>query len=87
MTKQIVRCDESCGRGTRMNIRVLNLPQGKQETYFNCEHCGHKYTCYITDSKARQLQKKMRKTRNPLEKFYLQVQLKERMAKLKEELV
>ncbi|WP_026104993.1 hypothetical protein [Halalkalibacterium ligniniphilum] len=86
MNNQVVRCDD-CGRSTKMALQVRKYGQGMQETYFECEHCTKKYTCYVTDERARKLQKKLRNEKNPVIKFQLQAKLQERMIKLKRELM
>ncbi|WP_078428775.1 hypothetical protein [Alkalihalobacterium alkalinitrilicum] len=85
MQNQIVRCDE-CGRGTKINLKERKYGQGRREAYFTCEHCDHKYTSYVTDTRVRRWQVELNETTDAVQRFNLQLKIRERMQKLKTEL-
>ncbi|ARK32142.1 hypothetical protein BkAM31D_21110 [Halalkalibacter krulwichiae] len=86
MQGQTVRCDK-CRRGTKIDLEERKYGQGKRESYFKCEHCSHKYTTHVTDSRVRKWQQELRKTKDHIQKLRLQLKIGERMQILKNELL
>lgn len=41
-------CDK-CNHLTKITFKEANHPLGVIETYFTCEHCEERYTCFVTD--------------------------------------
>lgn len=57
-------CDE-CQNEITMNLQEYEHPAHKLknyvvETYFKCPHCQKKYIAYVTDKRARKMQKEIR---------------------------
>ena len=78
-------CD-NCNYITDIVYREEKLPNDIKHTYFDCEHCYHRYTCFVTDSKVRKMQRK-----KPSlvwdKRLELQEQINQRMSHLKHNLV
>ena len=52
-------CDK-CNYITDIDFKVQNHSKGIQETYFICEHCLERYTCFVTDARVRDMQQSLR---------------------------
>lgn len=90
MSKPLQGTCDSCNQVTKIDFKMLQHPRGIQETYFKCEHCDTKYTCFVTDEKARKLQKKKSRLvgyRYTNNRIRLQDEISQRMTKLKRELL
>lgn len=101
-------CDE-CNKDFRIIPREHKHTYHIIETYFRCIHCGKRYTSFVMDKEARQLQKEIKEfskqkrkidyTKMTEEEYMqavddhhekleaLQQELKERMDKLKEQVI
>lgn len=79
-------CD-NCNQITKIEFKQAQHPKGIQETYFMCEQCNKRYTCFVTDNKVRGMQKQLQqKGGRQNGRGKLHNDIKERMAKLKYEL-
>jgi len=84
-------CD-SCNQITKIEFKQVQHPKGIQETYFKCDQCHKRHTCFVTDSTVRRWQGKEDVNR-PLEEHErlpkganIQDEINERMSRLKYEL-
>lgn len=95
MPKLIQATCDNCHQITKVVFKKRYLPKSIQETYFNCQECNKKYTCFVTDNKVRDLQKKLAQLRAlppskyPVEEEVLrsQEEVNQRMYKLKSDLI
>ncbi|WP_099157280.1 hypothetical protein [Virgibacillus ndiopensis] len=81
-------CD-NCNYITDIKYKEEQLSRGIKHTYFVCEHCNKRYTCFVTDPKVRQLQKKIRRLtghRNRSVRIRMMELVNERMTELKQEI-
>lgn len=55
MSKPVMAvCDnEDCGKIADVNYKKAKHLNGIEETYFECEHCFQRYTCFVTDTWVR----------------------------------
>ena len=90
MTRPILATCNHCENITTIEYKTKKHPKGLTETYFNCMVCNHHYTCFVTDKKVREMQKKAKNLRmvskfrdvtNELQS--LQEKINERMERLK----
>ncbi|MEX3713640.1 hypothetical protein ABFV99_14700 [Cytobacillus horneckiae] len=75
-------CD-NCGDLTRIKYQRNEYPRGLQETYFKCESCDKKFSCFVTDGKVRKMQKDIRKEKDTLVRYNMQTEISTRMKELK----
>lgn len=94
MTRPILATCNQCQNVTTINYQTKKHKGGLQETYFKCVVCNHHYTCFVTDKKVREMQKKAKNLRmvskfrdvtNELQS--LQEKINSKMKRLKEELI
>lgn len=52
-----------CEEKTKVRFKEKQHPRGVKETYFRCEHCNERYSCFVTDGKVRKLQKEIDRIR------------------------
>lgn len=76
-------CD-NCGMETEVIFDERDIGEGFEETFFRCDKCNVKYTCFITDEYVRSLHKKLERTDDIAEVTKLRNEVNERMKKLKE---
>jgi phage terminase large subunit GpA-like protein len=90
MTRPILATCNHCQNITTINYQTKKHKSGLIETYFKCMVCNHHYTCFVTDKKVREMQKKAKNLRmvskfrdvtNELQS--LQEKINERMERLK----
>lgn len=67
-----------------MEVKFTVKKHGQlEETYFTCDHCGARTTCFVTDNTVRTMQKEMRSLVGRDKRRSLQAEINERKAKLK----
>ncbi|MGG3800447.1 hypothetical protein [Metabacillus fastidiosus] len=62
-------CDE-CGKEFHIIPREHKHTYHIIETYFRCIHCGKRYTSFVMDKEARQLQKEIKEFSKQKRKLY-----------------
>lgn len=85
----LARCDH-CKNATTVKFKMILHPDGLEETFFECDVCGHHYTCFVTDQQVRDWQKearRLRETKKQAELLELQEKINNRMAILKRRIV
>ena len=90
MTQQVTALCNECGKITDVIYQEQKHPNDIRETFFKCEHCYYRYTCFVTDEWVRKKQKVAAQLRvkNQVSKLQeLQQQINERMSRLKYNLV
>lgn len=75
-----------CDKITDVILKEEQHPNKIQETYFKCEHCYYRYTCFVTDAKVRKLQRKI-STVTLDKRLSMQEEINDRMGKLKYNLI
>ena len=94
MTRPILATCNHCENITTIEYKTKKHPKGLTETYFKCVVCNHHYTCFVTDKKVREMQKKAKNLRmvskfrdvtNELQS--LQEKINSKIKRLKEELI
>lgn len=89
MFKDKAKCDH-CSKLTKIKFKEKKHPNEVKETYFKCEHCHHRYVCFVTDKKVLKMQRKKRNLKghyNIQKRLDLQEEINQRMAKLKHNLI
>lgn len=89
MTKPLNATCDNCNNITPITFKTVPHPMGIEETYFDCTHCDHHYTCYVTDYKVRAQQRRKAKLlgdRHIADRLAMQGAINERMGVLKHEL-
>jgi hypothetical protein len=74
---------------TMVNFRNHQHPKGIQETYFKCQHCNKRYTCYVTNQAVRAKQREIKNLtglNDADERTKLQQEVNQCMDELKSEL-
>lgn len=87
--KDTGKCDH-CSKFTKIEFKEKKHPNEIIETYFECEHCHHRYVCFVTDKKVRKMQRKkngLKGNYNFQKRLDLQEEINERMDKLKHNLI
>jgi DNA repair ATPase RecN len=94
MTNQLTATCDNCDKITKVVFKKRYLPKSVQETYFNCQECNQHFTCFVTDKKVRDLQKKIARLKKlPYNKYpvdevlQLQEEINNRMSNLKSDLM
>ncbi|QGH35145.1 hypothetical protein GI584_14310 [Gracilibacillus salitolerans] len=81
----IAQCT-NCGMPTTIQFKDQDHPKGIKETYFKCQHCHKRFTCYVTNKAVRAKQKEIRRTRDQATRERLQLEVNQRMKELKADL-
>lgn len=90
MTKTITALCSNCGKITDVDYKEQRHLNDIRETYFKCEHCYYRYTCFVTDAWVRKKHKvaaQLRAMKQTSKLNELQRQINERMSRLKYNLV
>ncbi len=78
----------SCNKITKVSYKEIQHPKSIKETYIECEHCNDHVTCFVTDGRVREMQKKIRRltgSGNMNSRIRIKEEVNNRMAKLKQE--
>ena len=75
-----------CDKITDVLFKEEHHPNNVQETYFKCEHCHYRYTCFVIDTKVRKMQRKIRSASLD-NRLSIQEDINNRMGKLKYNLI
>lgn len=78
-------CDE-CGKEFNVKLKEKKHPKKVIETYFRCQHCKHKYICFVRDSEVIKMQQEIKKEASPFVRLGMQQKINDRMDKLKGEI-
>jgi len=84
----IAECS-NCSKMTMVKFKNQQHPKGIQETYFKCQHCNKRYTCYVTNQAVRAKQREIKNLtglNDADERTKLQQEVNQCMDKLKSEL-
>lgn len=90
MTKPLNAICNQCGKITKVEYKEQKHPNDIRETYFKCEHCFYHYTCFVSDKKVRELQRKretLKGIHNAMKRLELFEEICERMSRLKYNLI
>lgn len=90
MTRPVTAICNQCDYITDVDIKEKTHPNNIKETYFKCEHCYYHYTCFVTDTKVRKLQRKKNNSKgfhNAEKRLRLEDEINNRMAILKDNLI
>lgn len=79
-------CDE-CGKEINVKFREKKHPKKVIETYFKCQHCKHKYICFVRDPEVIKMQQEIKSIESPFIRVGMQQKINARMNKLKGEIV
>jgi len=75
---------------TTIQFKTQDHPRGIKETYFKCQQCNKRYTCFVTNKAVRRKQKEIRSLTglaNTKIRERLQNEVNQRMSELKSELI
>ena len=87
MTEPLTALCDQCDYITDVNFKERPHPNTVTETYFDCEHCSHHYTCFVTDYDVRAMQRRKDKLKGDKhidDRLAMQDTINERMAVLKQ---
>lgn len=89
MTQPLTALCTECDYMTDIRFKVRPHPNTVEETYFECEHCNHHFTCFVTDYDIRAMQRRKDKLlgyEHTNDRLAMQDAINERMAVLKQRL-
>lgn len=84
----IAQCT-NCSKMTRIDFKEQQHSKGIRETYFKCNQCKKRYTCFVTDKAVRSKQKRIKQltgAHNTEKRVRLQGEVNQRMDELKDDL-
>lgn len=89
MTQPLTAICDNCGYITDVVFKEKNHPNKIKETYFKCEHCFYQYTSFVTDTKVRKMQRKLKQMAagRRADRTKLHNNITERMSRLKYNLI
>lgn len=82
-------CD-NCHQLTGIHFNEQNHPKGIRETHFECEQCGERFICFVTDDGVRMMQtrkERMTGLERVNDRLLIQEKINHRMTELKDELL
>lgn len=86
MTQLLTAICDNCHKITDVDYKHTKHPNDIRELYFKCEHCYHRYTAFVTDSKVRKMQRK-KPSLTWGKRLEIQNNINQRMSQLKHNLI
>ena len=63
-----VTCDE-CNKEFDIELKTKKHKKDIEETFFKCEHCGTKYTTFVSNTSIRRKQRRVQVLHNEINKL------------------